>query len=318
MDSRTPGRGDAPGHAPPRYGVRSYLHQFYDDCTGGGGATAWDGAAHGGGGRRSSHADKGSSGGRAAGWHVTLWKLCLLTGVLVTMTGAALLVAGRVVPARIEEFGKDDFFMVDSRAVAFNRVLDTCRLAGAALFCLGGAVAAACCLGWLLARCGAARGRAGARHDYRYRHRGHRGDDDDDGADDDDDCDAAADDDDDCDDDGDDAPAAAASPAAAATADECQRFGKKMKKRRAGGGGADGGGADGGDGGGDVGRQDTAVKKEPARGVTLHPSSATARSAPPSPAPSAPSASPSASPSAPGHVMVPCSLARVLNVQPAS
>nr|XP_032809013.1 uncharacterized protein LOC116941747 [Petromyzon marinus] len=297
MDSRTPGRGDAPGHPPPRYGVRSYLHQFYDDCTGGRGATAWDGAAHGGGGRRSSHAGKGSSGSRAAGWHVTLWKLCLLTGVLVTMTGAALLVAGRVVPARIEEFGKDDFFVVDSRAVAFNRVLDTCRVAGAALFCLGGAVAAACCLGWLLARCGGARGRRGPRHDYRYR--GHRGGDDDDGADD-DDCDAT-DDDDDCDDDGDDAQAAAA----AATADECQRFGKKMKKRRADGGGDDG--ADGG--GGDDGRQDAVVKKEPARGVTLHPSSATARSAPPST---------SASLSAPGHVMVPCSLARLLNVQPAS
>ncbi|KFP85000.1 PREDICTED: neurensin-1 [Apaloderma vittatum] len=113
-----------------RYGVRSYLHQFYEDCT----ASIWE------------YEDDFQIQRSPSRWSSTLWKVGLISGMAFMLIGLMVLVVGFLVPPKIEALGKDDFVVVDTRAIRFNGSLDICKLAGAILFCLGGSTVAVCLL----------------------------------------------------------------------------------------------------------------------------------------------------------------------------
>ncbi|XP_003966039.1 neurensin-1 [Takifugu rubripes] len=105
-----------------QYGVRSYLHQFYEECT----ASIWE---------RDEDFQIQRSPSR---WSSLLWKVCLVFGTLILLAGLIVVLVGYATPTRIEAFGGEDLLFVDSRAVSFNRALDVCKLTGAVLFCVGG------------------------------------------------------------------------------------------------------------------------------------------------------------------------------------
>ncbi|XP_028837871.1 neurensin-1 [Denticeps clupeoides] len=105
-----------------RYGVRSYLHQFYEECTG----SFWELDEE-------FHMKKSPS-----WWTSVLWKVCLAFGGLLMLAGLVILFVGYGTPPQIETFGEDELLFVDGRAVHFNRALDAYKLAGAVLFCVGG------------------------------------------------------------------------------------------------------------------------------------------------------------------------------------
>ncbi|KAM9403931.1 neurensin-1 isoform 1-T6 [Salvelinus alpinus] len=109
-----------------RYGVRSYLHQFYEECT----ASIWE---------RDEDFQIQRSPSR---WSSVLWKVCLALGTLILVTGLIVLLVGYSTPTKIEAFGEDELLFVDSHAVRFNRALDVCKLTGAVLFCVGGGLMA--------------------------------------------------------------------------------------------------------------------------------------------------------------------------------
>ncbi|XP_046893867.1 neurensin-1 [Hypomesus transpacificus] len=110
-----------------RYGVRSYLHQFYEECS----ASIWE---------RDEDFQIQRSPSR---WSSVLWKVCLAFGTLILVAGLVMLLVGYVTPAKIEAFGEEELLFVDSHAVSFNRALDVCKLTGAVLFCVGGTLMAA-------------------------------------------------------------------------------------------------------------------------------------------------------------------------------
>ncbi|XP_077455686.1 neurensin-1 [Stigmatopora argus] len=105
-----------------QYGVRSYLHQFYEECT----ASIWE---------RDEDFQIQRSPSR---WSSLLWKVCLAFGTIILFAGLIVIVVGYATPTRIEAFGEEDLLFVDSQAVSFNRALDVCKLTGAVLFCVGG------------------------------------------------------------------------------------------------------------------------------------------------------------------------------------
>ncbi|XP_048881971.1 neurensin-1 [Brienomyrus brachyistius] len=110
----------------PHYGVRSYLHQFYEECT----TSIWE-------------SDEDFQTQRSPSrWSSVLWKVFLALGILILITGLTMLTVGYVTTPRIEAFGEDDLLFVDSRAASFNRALEVCKLAGAIVFCVGGSVMA--------------------------------------------------------------------------------------------------------------------------------------------------------------------------------
>ncbi|XP_001510341.1 neurensin-1 [Ornithorhynchus anatinus] len=111
----------------PRYGVRSYLHQFYEDCT----ASIWE------------PEDDFQIRPSPNRWSSALWKVGLISGTVFMAMGLTVLAVGFLVPAKIEAFGEGDFVVVDPQAIQFNGALDACKLAGAILFCLGGSAMAA-------------------------------------------------------------------------------------------------------------------------------------------------------------------------------
>ncbi|GCB72715.1 neurensin-1 [Scyliorhinus torazame] len=115
-----------------RYGVRSYLHQFYEDCT----ASIWE------------HEDDFQIKKSPSRWSSVLWKVGLMAGTTILLIGMAVITAGYLLLPKIEAFGeeKENFLVVDGHAVQFNVALDICKLAGAILFCIGGVIMAACLL----------------------------------------------------------------------------------------------------------------------------------------------------------------------------
>ncbi|XP_007901363.1 neurensin-1 [Callorhinchus milii] len=113
-----------------RYGVRSYLHQFYEDCT----ASIWE------------HEDDFQIKRSPSRWSSVLWKVGLVSGTIILLIGMAVIATGYLVPPKIEAFGEEDFLVVDGRAVQFNGALVICKLAGAILFCIGGMIMATCLL----------------------------------------------------------------------------------------------------------------------------------------------------------------------------
>ncbi|MBN3306255.1 neurensin-1 [Amia ocellicauda] len=115
------------------FGVRSYLHLFYEDCT------------------FSAPQDQAELQPKRApvsrtSWPSLLWKACLTTGVLLAVTGGLALAMGVLVPPRIEGFGEGELLVVDERAIRHNRALAACRMAGGLLLALGGTPLLACVL----------------------------------------------------------------------------------------------------------------------------------------------------------------------------
>nr|AAL14639.1 vesicular membrane protein P24 [Homo sapiens] len=113
-----------------RYGVRSYLHQFYEDCT----ASIWE------------YEDDFQIQRSPNRWSSVFWKVGLISGTVFVILGLTVLAVGFLVPPKIEAFGEADFVVVDTHAVQFNSALDMYKLAGAVLFCIGGTSMAGCLL----------------------------------------------------------------------------------------------------------------------------------------------------------------------------
>ncbi|XP_075373391.1 neurensin-2 [Mycteria americana] len=102
------------------YGVRSYLHLFYEDCTG-----------------ASPDPDRDGSLPHGA-WAPLIWKVSLSTGTLFLLVGVAALAAGFLVPPKLEGIGEEEFVVLDVQAVRYNHALGTCRLVGTALCAAAG------------------------------------------------------------------------------------------------------------------------------------------------------------------------------------
>ncbi|NXK13831.1 NRSN2 protein, partial [Herpetotheres cachinnans] len=119
------------GHGPSMaqgkwYGVRSYLHLFYEDCTG-----------------ASPDEDRDRDGSSPPGaWAPLIRKVSFSTGTLFLLVGAATLAAGSLVPPKLEGIGAEEFVVLDVQAVRYNHALGTCRLVGMVLCAVAGALGA--------------------------------------------------------------------------------------------------------------------------------------------------------------------------------
>ncbi|KAL7975948.1 hypothetical protein Chor_005506 [Crotalus horridus] len=120
------------------YGVRSYLHLFYEDCTG----------TH-----SEDNLENAATSPTKAGWTPVFWKvrffnqdplLCgVFSGTLLMLTGAAALTTGSLLPSRLEDIGEAEFVVLDQRAVDYNGALDICRAVGVVLCAVAGVLLAA-------------------------------------------------------------------------------------------------------------------------------------------------------------------------------
>ncbi|XP_007523151.1 neurensin-2 [Erinaceus europaeus] len=120
------------------YGVRSYLHLFYEDCAG--------------------NALNDEPEGPPAvcpphPWPSLCWKITLSTGTLFLLLGLAALTTGYAVPPKMEGIGEGEFLVLDQQAADYNQALMACRLAGTALCGAAGILLAICLIwattGWL-------------------------------------------------------------------------------------------------------------------------------------------------------------------------
>ncbi|NXT89227.1 NRSN2 protein, partial [Anhinga rufa] len=106
------------------YGVRSYLHLFYEDCTG-------------------ASPDRDGDGSSPHGaWAPLIWKVSFSTGTLFLLVGTVALAAGSLVPPKLEGIGEEEFVVLDVQAVRYNHALGTCRLVGTALCVAAGLLGA--------------------------------------------------------------------------------------------------------------------------------------------------------------------------------
>ncbi|XP_019365808.1 PREDICTED: neurensin-2 [Gavialis gangeticus] len=110
------------------YGVRSYLHLFYEDCAG----ASLD-----------NDADEPPAPRTRPAWPSVVWKVSLSAGALLLLLGAAALATGYLVPPKLEGIGEEEFLVLDLQAMEHNRALGTCRLAGVVLCTTAGVLVAA-------------------------------------------------------------------------------------------------------------------------------------------------------------------------------
>ncbi|TSK28244.1 Neurensin-1 [Bagarius yarrelli] len=101
-----------PGYS---FGVRSYLHYFYEECT----ASVWD--------------QEGIQDQRSQQW----WSSGIFGTVLLAL-GLVVLAVGFAVPTRIEAFGEGELLFVDRHAMQHNQALSICVQAGTGILTLGG------------------------------------------------------------------------------------------------------------------------------------------------------------------------------------
>ncbi|XP_055977858.1 neurensin-2-like [Sorex fumeus] len=112
------------------YGVRSYLHLFYEDCAG----TALNDDPEG-----------PPLLYPRQPWPSLCWKITLSSGTLFLLLGLAALTMGYVVPPKLEGIEDGEFLVLDRRAVDYNHTLLTCRLAGIVL-CMAAGILLTYCL----------------------------------------------------------------------------------------------------------------------------------------------------------------------------
>ncbi|XP_030644376.1 neurensin 1-like [Chanos chanos] len=104
------------------FGVRSYLHHFYEECT----ASMWD--------QQEDFQTQRSP----QWWSSGLWKVSLAFGAVVLLVGLVVLTVGYAIPTRIEAFGEGELLFVDRQAMRFNQGLHLSVMAGTGMLSLGG------------------------------------------------------------------------------------------------------------------------------------------------------------------------------------
>ncbi|KAM3858630.1 neurensin 1-like [Diretmus argenteus] len=132
--------GSEAGSSCLRFGVRSYLHYFYEECS----SSVRD----------SDPEDQGfvQSQRSAQQCNSAVWKVGLALGLLILTAGISSLCVGYSTPHRIESFGEGDLLFVDPRAITFNRGLNLSTAVGISLSCLGSALAVVGVVVWILLR----------------------------------------------------------------------------------------------------------------------------------------------------------------------
>ncbi|CAL8297838.1 unnamed protein product [Lota lota] len=137
-------RGDSSGREDGsiclRFGVRSYLHHFYEECSS---ST-----------RERDPEDQGfiQDQKSARAWTAATWKVTLALGLLLLGAGAAGLSVGFSSARRIESFGEGELIFVDADAIRHNEELHVGAAVGTVLTCLGAALALMGACLWLLPR----------------------------------------------------------------------------------------------------------------------------------------------------------------------
>ncbi|KAG7500472.1 hypothetical protein JOB18_019354 [Solea senegalensis] len=132
--------GSEAGSSCLQFGVRSYLHHFYEECS----SSMWE----------RDPQDRGfvQSQRSALCWNSAVWKVSLAVGLLILTAGVASLSVGYSTPHKIESFGEGDLFFVDTQAIGFNRGLYLSAAAGIGLSCLGSALAVMGVVVWIFPR----------------------------------------------------------------------------------------------------------------------------------------------------------------------
>ncbi|XP_020510973.2 neurensin 1-like [Labrus bergylta] len=132
--------GNEAGSSCLQFGVRSYLHHFYEECS-----------------SSMRERDPDSQGfvqsqRSTLWWNSAIWKVSLALGLLILTAGVASLSVCYTTPHRIESFGEGEMFFVDTQAISFNRGLHLSTAAGIWLTCLGSALAAIGVVVWTFPR----------------------------------------------------------------------------------------------------------------------------------------------------------------------
>ncbi|KAM7372891.1 hypothetical protein PAMP_007784 [Pampus punctatissimus] len=112
------------------FGVRSYLHHFYEECS----SSVWE--------RDPEDLGFVQRQRSTQWWNSAVWKVSLALGLLILTAGVASLSVGYSTPHKIESFGEGDLFFVDAQAISFNKGLQLSTAAGIGLSCLGSALTA--------------------------------------------------------------------------------------------------------------------------------------------------------------------------------
>ncbi|XP_056153940.1 neurensin 1-like [Lampris incognitus] len=130
--------GSETGSSCLQFGVRSYLHHFYEECS----SSMWE----------RGHEDQGFVQAQRSPrrWSSGLWKVSLALGLLILTAGIASMSVSYSTPRRIESFGEGDLLFVDAQAVSFNQGLHVSGTAGIGLSCLGSGLAMVGAVLWLL------------------------------------------------------------------------------------------------------------------------------------------------------------------------
>uniref|UniRef100_A0A3B5KUD5 Neurensin 1-like n=1 Tax=Xiphophorus couchianus TaxID=32473 RepID=A0A3B5KUD5_9TELE len=121
-----------------QFGVRSYLHHFYEECS----SSVWE----------RDPENRGSAHGHrtALWWNSAVWKVSLALGLLMLTAGVVSLSVAYSAPHKIESFGEGDLFFVDPQAISYNRGLHFSTASGIGLSCLGSALAVMGVVVWVL------------------------------------------------------------------------------------------------------------------------------------------------------------------------
>uniref|UniRef100_A0A8C7WQZ0 Neurensin 1-like n=1 Tax=Oryzias sinensis TaxID=183150 RepID=A0A8C7WQZ0_9TELE len=121
-----------------QFGVRSYLHHFYEECS----SSMWD----------RDKAEPGQSQRSGPWWNSAVWKVSLALGLLILTAGVVSLGVSYSTTHKIESFGEGDLFFVDTQAISFNMRLHLSTATGIGLSCLGSALAVAAVIVWVVPR----------------------------------------------------------------------------------------------------------------------------------------------------------------------
>ncbi|XP_070600372.1 neurensin-2 [Erythrolamprus reginae] len=105
------------------YGVYSYLHLFYEDCTSL---------------RSEDDFEEAATSPTKSAWKSLFWKVTLSAGTLLLLTGLAALTTGSLLPSKLEDIGEAEFLVLDQRAVEYNSALGISRAVGVTLCAIAG------------------------------------------------------------------------------------------------------------------------------------------------------------------------------------